>query len=339
MKKAIIVGLGTMGSHHLRVLATTPGVEVCAVVDLLEERREAALAAHSTSAAYPTLEEALAKESPDFVCLAAPVAQLPRLCAECAAAGVSMLVEKPMAPSEDEARGMIAAAEAAGVMLSVGYVERFNPAVLALGEKLAGGVIGKPLQVHSRRLSPFPDRDQMQGVALDLATHDIDVMRFVVGAEVARVYAETAQPYGTGSEDLVCATLRFDSDVTGLVEANWITPAKVREITITGEKGMFVVDYVGQELRFFENPSADVEWPALAGIRGPAEGDMVRYALRHQEPLRSEWEAFLAALEADGPAPVTGRDGLAALSVGRAIQRSASESAAVAPGYRALEAA
>jgi hypothetical protein len=185
-------------------------------------------------------------------------------------------------------------------------------------ERLDAGEAGAVHLMHARRLSPFPDRDSMLGVALDLSTHDIDVMRFLCGQEVRRVAAETSQVRHDRAEDLVAATLRFDGGATGLLETNWLTPAKVRQISVTGEHGMFVVDYLTQELCFHEHPS----------------GDMIRYALRRREPIVVEWEAFLAALRGKGEPMASGDDGLAALSTARAIQRAGSISTSCAPGYR-----
>ena len=121
-------------------------------------------------------------------------------------------------------------------------------------------------------------------------------MRYITGSEVARVSAETAAPLGSAHEDLLCATLRFDGGATGVLESNWVTPTKVRELTVTGEHGMFVVDYLRQDLSLYEHPTRANEWDALAGMRGGGEGDMTRYALDRREPLRVQWERFLAAM-------------------------------------------
>jgi predicted dehydrogenase len=249
-----------------------------------------------------------------------------------------VLVEKPMAQTEDEALALMDDAEARGLTLGVGLVERFNPAVVALKRKLDDGLLGRIYQMHARRLSPFPDRDSMRGVALDLATHDIDVMRYLSGAEIQRVFAETSQRRQAGAEDLLCATLRFENEANGLLEVNWLTPTKVRELTVTGERGMCRVDYLTQDLIFYEHPVEQNEWDALAGMRGPGEGDMVRYALARREPLRVEWEAFLGAVRDGEPAPVRGEDGLAALSTARAIHRAGSAHELVVPAYRSAPA-
>jgi predicted dehydrogenase len=334
--RGLVVGLGIMGSHHLRVLLALDGVEVAAVVDPDVARRVAAQRSWPGLRAYERLDEALATESLDFAAIVVPVDQLPPCAHEVLAAGVHVLVEKPTAPNEEDALAMIQDAQARGLVFGVGHVERFNPAVIALKSKLDEGLIGRIYQMHARRLSPFPDRDSIRGVALDLATHDIDVMRYLTGAEVDRVFAETSQRHAEGVEDLLCATLRFENETNGLLEVNWLTPTKVRELTVTGERGMCHVDYLTQNLFFYEHPVQPTEWDALAGMRGPGEGDMVRYALPRREPLRVEWEAFLDALRTGGPAPVSGRDGLAALSTARAIQEAGRTHEVVVPAYRAL---
>lgn len=337
-RRALVLGLGVMGSIHLRVLSQLSDVEVVAAVDPSAERRAAALTGRPQLRAFATLAEALDATEPDFACLAAPATELPALAAEALAAGLPILVEKPLAATESDALAMLEEADRRGLLLAVGHVERCNPAVVELKRRLDAGQAGRVFQLHARRLSPFPDRDSMLGVALDLSTHDIDVMRYLTGQEVDRVYAETAQRLHDRAEDLVCATLRLDGGATGLLETNWLTPTKVRQLTVTGEAGTFVVDYLTQELSFYEHPTQATAWSVLANMRGAGEGDMTRYALERREPIRVEWEGFLAALDG-GPAPrATGRDGFAAMSTARAIQRSGAEHLPVVPGYRTADA-
>jgi UDP-N-acetylglucosamine 3-dehydrogenase len=334
--RAVVVGLGIMGSHHLRVLRGLEDVEVVAAVDPAPERRRV-----EGVPSYGSLAEALsAGAAPHFACVAVPAARLAPVAHEALAAGLHVLVEKPMATTVEEAAALVDDAAARGLTLGVGLVERFNPAVQALKRKIDEGVAGRIYQVHARRLSPFPDRDAMLGVALDLAAHDIDVMRFVLGDEVERVYAETAQRQHRTVEDLLCATLRFAGDATGLLEVNWLTPAKVRELSVTGEDGMFSVDYLTQDLRFYERPARETnQWDALAEMRGPGEGDMIRFALMRREPLRQQWEAFVQALRAGAPAPVGGEDGIAALATALAVRESAARQEVVRPARRAARVA
>ncbi len=328
-----------MGSLHARVLSQVEGVEVVAAVDPDAARRDRFARSHPTAATFSTIEDALARHEADFACVAAPPALLAGLGHQLIGAGVPVLVEKPMATDEDEALELIHDAERAGVLLGVGLVERCNPAVIALKERLDSGSIGRVYQLHARRLSPFPDRDSMLGVALDLASHDIDVMRYLTGSEVERVFAETAQRLHEDAEDLIAATMRLDNDTTGLLEVNWLTPAKVRELTVTGEGGTYVVNYLSQELYFYSHPTEPTNWDTLANMRGAGEGDMIRYAIARREPLLVQWEAFLSALSNDGGVPASGYDGYAALSTARAIQRAGATHEAVTPDYRQRTAA
>lgn len=331
--RGIVVGLGVMGSHHLRVLRSLPDCVVVAVVDPDDERRARHRTGDGAIATHVSLAEALADNEADFVCIATPVDLLPRSAEQALEAGLAVLVEKPIAATEAEAEDLVRSAEERGLLLSVGHVERFNPAVMALKEKLEQDSLGRIYQLHARRLSPYPHRGTLSGVALDLATHDLDVMRHVTGQEVVRVYAETADRGADGIEDLVCATLRFEDDSTGLLEVNWLTPTKVRELTVTGERGMFVVDYLTQDLRFYEHPRAAIEWETLGVVRGIGEGDMIRYAVPRREPLVVQWEAFLGALRTDGPPPVPGREGLAALSIATAIRQAGRNHEPLVPTY------
>jgi UDP-N-acetylglucosamine 3-dehydrogenase len=334
--RAIVAGLGRMGGYHVRVLNLLPEVEIVAVVDPNEERRTEALRVLGAVPAFPEFAEAIERADADFACLAAPVDSLPGLAHAALEAGLAVLVEKPMASSEEDAVELTRFAESRGLLLSVGHVERFNPAVMLLKERLDDGQAGEIFQIHARRLSPFPDRESMLGVSLDLATHDLDITRYLTGSEVSRVYAEAAQRAHARAEDLICASLRMDDGSTGLLEVNWMTPAKVRELSVTGERGMFVVNYLTQDLYFYENPRATIRWDALNIMRGTGEGNMIRYALERREPLRVQWEAFVAALDDPARGTVTGWDGIAALSTARAIQESGDSHQAVVPRYREL---
>jgi predicted dehydrogenase len=148
-------------------------------------------------------------------------------------------------------------------------------------------------------------------------------MRFVSGDEPVRVYAETQQEIHTAHEDLLTAMLRFRNGLTGVLEINWLTPTKVRDVTVLGERGMFRVDSLTKDLFFFENAQANGPlWSALEMLKGVSEGRMVRYPLQRYEPLRAELEAFATAVLEDEPVPVTGEDGLQALRLALALVES-----------------
>ena len=212
------------------------------------------------------------------------------------------------------------AAAAAGRLLTVGHIERFNPAVRELKRRLEAGQGGRVLQLRARRVGPFPHRIRDVGVIHDLGPHDIDIMRYLLDDEVERVFAEARSHIATGNEDLFAGMLRFRGGALGLLEINWLTPTKERTLSVLCEKGMFVADYAGQKLTFYENHDAVAREGALASV---SEGMVVQYPIANREPLRSELEAFRDAILSGGPPRVTAHDGMAALAVAEALVASA----------------
>ncbi|MGH7622793.1 MAG: Gfo/Idh/MocA family protein, partial [Gemmatimonadaceae bacterium] len=198
--------------------------------------------------------------------------------------------------------------------------------------RIAAGDLGRVLQVHARRVGPFPERVRDVGVVLDLAPHDIDVMRFVTGSEVARVQAETEQRINTEHEDMLSGLLRFANGVTGVLDINWLTPTKIRELSVLGERGMFVVDYLARDLTFFENDfharDQQGDW-AAHHLKGVSEGRRTVLKVDKREPLRVELEAFARAVREGTPPAVSADDALAAMAVAEALVRAAETHAAV----------
>lgn len=311
-----------MGAMHIRVLHTLPGVESVVLAEPDATRGDLLMRAHGRLRVYPGLDAALAEESVDAACVAVPVSAAPEVAARVIDAGLPLLLEKPMAATVEQARAVADRALEAGVLLSVGYVERFNPAVQALKVELERGAAGEVLHVHARRLSPFPQREGLSGVAIDLATHDLDVARFLMDSSPVRVFAETADLGASLGEDLLCASIRYANGVTALLEANWHTPSKVRELSVTTAEGMFVVSYLTQDLSYYEGAAAASRWDTLGVMRGANEGRVIRFALERREPLAVEWERFLAAAVDGAPPPVSPEDGIAALATARAIVES-----------------
>jgi predicted dehydrogenase len=319
-----------MGRNHLRVLAELEGVELVAAADGDAARLDGVSKRYGARA-YASHLDLIAAEQPDFVIAAVPTLAHYSVVTDAIDNGVHTLVEKPIAATIDEAIRLADHARAAGVVLGVGHVEHFNPAVIELKRRLDAGELGRVFQAHVRRLGPFPDRVRDVGVVLDLATHDIDVLRFLIGKDVEHVFAETEQNIHTAHEDMVNGLLRFEGGVVASLDINWLTPTKVRTLTLTGERGMFVVDYLMQELTFYSNDYANTHWEALQALTGVSEGSMIRYKIAKREPLRVELENFaraVAARKAPGGeqtaehAIVTAEDGLEALRLATLIVQS-----------------
>jgi predicted dehydrogenase len=313
-----------MGRNHLRVLND---LETCVTVGVAEVDEAAArLAARRFGIpAFTDYRQLLDRQRPDAVVVAVPTALHHDVALEAISRGVHVLVEKPIASTVEEGHDMIEAARTAGVVFTVGHVERYNPAIVELARRLRQAELGRVFQMHARRLGPFPPRVRDVGVVIDLATHDIDIMRLLTGSEVVRVHAETARRIHTEHEDLLSGLLRFADGSIGVLDINWLTPTKVRELMVTGEKGMFLVNYLTQDLYFYENNYAKTDWDALSTIEGVSEGDMIRPHIEKAEPLKVELDNFVRAILGEPVTLVSGEDGLAALYIAHMLVRAGLE--------------
>ena len=246
--RAAVIGLGSMGRNHVRVWdEAVDGVELVAIADPDPEALRRASDGRRVRA-YADAGAMLAEESLDLVSVAVPTSMhLPATLAALGS-GAHVLVEKPIAASREEAEAMMAAATDAGRILSVGHIERFNPAIRELRRRLAAGELGRIFEIRATRLGPFPARIRDVGVVLDLAPHDLDVMRYLIGSDPVRVYGETERRIHTDHEDLFAGLLRFANGAVGVLDINWLTPTKQRTLTVTGERGMFTADYLAQDL-------------------------------------------------------------------------------------------
>jgi predicted dehydrogenase len=314
-----------MGRNHVRVYSEIPDVELVGVADA-DALAAQVMAKRYGTHAYSDYVRLLDERKPDAVTLAVPTEDHLDVALRVIQRGIHLLIEKPIAFNVDQGQQIIASAEQAGVQLMIGHVERFNPAVIALKAHLTDGELGRVFQIDAHRQGPFPARVVDVGVVIDLAVHDLDVMRYVSGAEVTRVYAETERRIHSTREDLLTGLVRLDDGAIGTLTINWLTPTKIRELYVTGERGMFRVDYLTQDLYFFENAIANSgDWETLQVLRGVSEGRMIRYVVTKKEPLRAEQEAFLAAVRGEAPVAVTGRDGLKALELAQAMVASGLE--------------
>jgi predicted dehydrogenase len=239
--------------------------------------------------------------------------------------GIHVLVEKPITATLEQADKLISAAQEKNVKLTVGHIERFNPAIQELKKRIDNGEIGDVIRVQSRRMGPFPARIRDVGVVIDLASHDVDIVRYIMNTEITRVYAETTGSIATDREDTMDAVLRCANNAIGTLNINWITPTKIRELTVTGASGMFLVNYLTQEIFFYENAEAVETWQSLSFLKGVTEGRMIRLKIDHQEPLKAELQSFAQAVRDDVDPLVSGADGKKALQIAQAIVRSGEE--------------
>lgn len=317
-----LVGLGSMGRNHLRVIASRPGARLAAVADTYAEALAAATG-QTGAAGFADPLEMIGSADLDAVVIAAPTtAHLP-LALAAIERGIAVLVEKPLAPTVDEALQIVAASRATGVPVQVGHVERFNPAVRELGRLLHDERwLSQVFAIQTRRAGPFPARIRDVGVTIDLATHDVDICSWIAGERPVRVRAETAQRIHADHEDLLFGLLHFPSGVIAQLDVDWLTPAKRRQLVVIGEEGMFELDYLTQRLTFTR--ATDTTNPRLIGGFAPTfEGEVAELAVPTGEPLALEHDAFLRVVREGGRPEVDAEDGLWAVGIANALLDSA----------------
>lgn len=320
--RVIVIGTGVMGRNHVRVLREIPEVELIGVVDR-DLRRAEEVGRRYGVPAYDDSTDVFSRLHPDAAIVAVPTQRHHDVALAAIRHGVHVLVEKPIATTVEQGEEMVAEAHRYGVALTVGHVERFNPAVIELKRRMDAGDLGRIFMIHSRRLSPFPRRIMDVGVAADLASHELDMMHYLTGAAGQIVGSAVSQVLHPTHEDIVFGVLRFPEGVLGILDVNWVTPTKIRDISVTGERGMFTVNYLSQELFFFSNSGAQESAATGSWLPGHDftvdEGDMVRLHIPRREPLLAELESFLAAA-ASGMRPVVdGADGVEALRLSLAL--------------------
>ncbi|MFJ9684839.1 Gfo/Idh/MocA family protein [Streptomyces bacillaris] len=317
--KAGLIGLGSMGRHHARVLASLEGVELAGVVDPMGDRNGWAQGAPVLT----TVDELLAL-GVDYAVVACPTGLHEKIGLQLADAGVCALIEKPLADSVGGARRLVDAFESRGLVADVGHIERCNPALLSLRSRLEAGELGDVYQVVTRRQGPFPHRIADVGVVKDLATHDIDLTGWVTGQEYTSIAAHTVSKSGRPHEDMVSAVGRLSAGTMANHLVNWLSPLKERFTSVTGERGCFIADTLTADLTFHSNAAVTTEWEALRAFRGVSEGDMVRYAIPKREPLLVEHELFRDAVQGKPADLCTLRQGLLTVEVAEAVLESAS---------------
>lgn len=319
-----LAGLGSMGRNHLRVLAARADCRIVGLADPVPEACAAAAAAVPDAVVVDDPLALVADIGLDALIVAAPTTAHAELTLAAIERDIPVLVEKPLAASVEDAAEILRASRSRGVPVAVGHIERFNPAVQELGRRLAGGWLSTVFAITSRRAGPFPARIRDVGVTIDLATHDVDILSWIAGERPARVYAETAQRIHTDHEDLLFGLLHFPSGATGMLDVNWLTPAKRRQLVVVGEEGMFELDYLTQRLTFTRAP--DLSHPTL--IRGYAptfEGPVVEIPVEAVEPLAAEIEAFFEVVRTGRQPLVDAEDGLWAVAIAAALLRAAAE--------------
>lgn len=299
--RVAVIGVGHLGRHHARLLATLDDVELAAVVDTVHER--AAAASEATGARALTDYRELF-DGVDAVTIAVPTELHAEVARPFLQRGTAVLVEKPIARSLAEADDIVAAAHASGAVLAVGHTERFNPAVAAVLP-----LVSTPRFIEVHRLGAFPDRSLDIDVVFDLMIHDLDVILAMVKSEVTAIEA-VGVPVLTERYDIANARLRFANGCIANVTASRISRDRVRKIRFFQPDAYISIDYASQEVEGYRLVRRDGQRPEIQGGQLP---------IAREEPLRRELADFVSAVRGRRAPLVTGVDGRRALALAQAI--------------------
>jgi UDP-N-acetylglucosamine 3-dehydrogenase len=302
--KMAVVGVGFWGRNHVRVLSELPDVEMVAVCDI-DPQRTSLIAEKYDMKAYNDSRKMYAEEEIDAVTICVWSTRLSEEAMKALSAGKQVLVEKPMAKSSTEAQKIIDLAEAKNLHLTVGFIERFNPAVKRLKEAIAEGKIGSPVSITVKRVSKWPDRIGDVGVVKDTAIHDIDIVRHIFNEDPLAVYAKAGNLRHTKFEDYAQIMLSFANGKSAFLEANWLTPYKIRKLTVTGSEAIISLDYITQEMTI------------------ETLGQTLTPRYEYEEPLKLELQHFVECVINNKKPAVLGQDGLKALKIAEAALKSA----------------
>ena len=318
-----VIGVGAMGQNHARVYSDV--AELVAVAD--PDEKAGGLVMNRFTTGYYSSYRDLLKEDLDAVSICVPTQYHVPVALEAIEAGLNILVEKPLAPSVPEAQEIVDAAHDAKVVLAVGHVERYNPAISIVKRHVEANQYGDLITISSRRVSSFPPRVRDIGVVMDLGVHDIDVMRYLVGSPVDTVYALSGQRVNERFEDHANILIRFQNAVNGFVEVNWLTPMKVRRLDLTCLKNFVEVDYSEQSITVSSSTLGAFDPFNLYQV--PLEHHTQKIHVRKEEPLKRELADFLAAIREKRAPLVTGEDAVETLKVAEAAILSDKEGTVV----------
>jgi UDP-N-acetylglucosamine 3-dehydrogenase len=292
-----VVGVGVMGSNHARVLAGLPGAQLAGVAD--PDAKQAEFVARTLNCTAVADVEGLLGLDVDAITIAAPTHLHREVALAAIARGVHVLVEKPIASTVEEGHEIIDAAHRAGVTLMVGHVERFNPAVEAIKEAIRGEDI---LSIAITRVGPFPPRMSNVGVVIDLAVHDIDLIRWFTDSDIIEVQPQLSSAVAE-REDIALLQFRTASGVLAHINTNWLTPFKARNVTVATRRKYVMGDLLTRQVT------------ECFGFQPDGSYSMRHLSVGHAEPLRSELLAFLQAIRSGTAPPVTGEQAVASLQI------------------------
>ncbi len=297
-----VIGTGFWGENQVRVLRQSRACNLLGICDT-DKKRAREVGSRYDVPWFTDLEKFLRTPGLQAVTVCTPTHTHLKVGLRALESGKDVLVEKPMTGEEKSAERLINTARRGGLKLLVGFIERFNPGVGMVRKMLERRVVGEVIIATGRRVARWPVRIGDVGVIKDTAIHDIDIMRYLLDEDVSAVYAQTGS-LKHSFEDYAEIVLRFDEGTTGFIDANWLTPRKVRTLIITGSEATINLDYITQEITVEDS------------------GKLTKPHPKWDEPLRLELEHFLEVVMNDADPHPSGEDALEAIRICDAALRS-----------------
>jgi len=311
MLRVAVIGVGAMGKHHARVYHELPNTMLVAVSDVnVQIGKE--ITEKYPCAFYSDYREMLSSESIDALSIAVPTNLHKEIGLECIKKGKHILVEKPITDTLNDAETLITAANNKKIKLMVGHIERFNSSVIKLKELIEQGELGTLTTLMARRVGVFPPQVPHANIIIDSAIHDIDIFNYFLNKKPNAVVSFGGNALTNNRIDYADILLKYNG-TNAFIQVNWITPVKIRNLTVTGTEGYAELNYITQDLVIYKTQSR----------KSDTFNDVVQFGIpekiiipvKKEEPLRREISSFIECIEGNKEPPVSGEEALESLRV------------------------
>lgn len=319
--RVAVIGVGNMGKNHARVYAELSRCELVAVSDVNEESARQLGQRHHCKH-YTDYAEMIEKEELDAVSVCVPTGMHKEVATACIESGLHVLLEKPIAATSEEGMVLRDLAEEKGTILLIGHIERFNPAVRTVKRLLEAGAIGTPVSSIVRRVGLFPPQIKDADVVVDIGIHDIDIVRFLFGHAPELLAAKGGKALNSRRLDYFQAMFRSNG-CSCTVEANWITPVKVRNLVVTGTHAYLEMDFLTQQVTLHQAEMQRTYNNFGDFITKFTNPHAVSIEVPSSEPLVEELSHFLRAITEDEPLVITPDEAISALALAEAVSSMA----------------
>ena len=287
MIKAAVIGLGNMGQHHAKAYSAIAEASLVAVCDHNKDRFDRIIKEKDTQY-FSSVDDLLASQEIDVVSICLPTTAHFEIAKKCIDYNIAVLVEKPITQTIQQAKELVAYAKEHNVMLTVGHIERFNPAITRVKEWMTEGNLGDVQTILCKRYGPFPKQIKDADVLVDVAVHDIDIVQFLVDSQLVSSDVYTHHIHCDDRADYGHLMLQFEPKLMVNIHVSWALPFKQREVEIVGDKGIAIIDCISQSMTYY-----DVDVEKGADYVSLPLSDPQTVAINKKEPIIEECRSFV----------------------------------------------